>query len=64
MTLEELAARIDQRFADLDQRFAAIDGRFAVLETKVEDGFNASKTRDEELRGLSTKLLSDFVAAP
>jgi hypothetical protein len=66
MTVDELAARMDQQFAALDQKFEAIDQRFAgvdqrfagidrrldALEKKVDDGFNASKVRDEELLGL------------
>lgn len=66
MTNDELAARMDQGFAAVDQRFARIDARFAAidqrftgidqrleaLDKKMDDGFNASKVRDEELLGL------------
>lgn len=61
MTNDELAAKLDERFASIDEKFAGIDQRldgidqrFDALETKVEAGFDASKVRDEELRGLMT----------
>jgi len=45
MTLEELAAKLDAQSSKMDERFAALDN-------KVDRGFNDSKIRDEELRGL------------
>jgi septation ring formation regulator EzrA len=68
MTNDELAAKLDQKFDGIDQkfesidkkfesidkRFDAIDKRFESMERKVDDGFNDSKVRDENLRGLMT----------
>jgi chromosome segregation ATPase len=45
--------RIDQRFDRIDQRFDRIDQRFEALEKNVDEGFNASRARDEELRDLT-----------
>lgn len=45
MTVDELAARLEQRFEGLEQKFEN-------LEQKMDDGFEASKIRDEELRDL------------
>lgn len=53
-SIDQRFASIDQRFASIDQRFDRMDQRFEALEKNVEDGFNASKVRDEELRGLMT----------
>ena len=52
--LDEQFARIDQKFESIDQRFEQIDARFVALENKVDQGFNDSKTRDENLRDLMT----------
>ena len=66
MTIDELAARmeeqfkgvndrftgVDQKFIGLDQRFDGLEKRFDSLEKKVDDGLNDSKIRDEELRDL------------
>lgn len=43
---------IDRRFNAIDQRFDAVDERFNTLEQKVDDGFSASKIREEELHRL------------
>jgi hypothetical protein len=45
MTIDELAKQIEEKFAGVDQKFGA-------LEKKVDQGFDDSKTRDEELRDL------------
>ena len=42
MTLEDIASKLD-----------TIDTRLSTLEQKVDDGFNASKVRDEELHRLT-----------
>lgn len=68
MTNDELAKKIDEKFAGVDAKFAGIDEKFGgidehfkrvdakfdALERKMDDGFEASKIRDEELRGLMT----------
>ena len=46
MTNEELAAKMEENAARLTQRFVA-------LEKKVDEGFDASRARDEELRDLT-----------
>ncbi len=62
MTIDELAARVDARFAALDQ---GIDARFTTLESKMDEGFKDAKIRDEELRDLAklgievTEILRD-----
>jgi hypothetical protein len=52
MTIDELAAQMGKRFEGLEKRFDGLEGKFDGLEKKVDDGFNDSKIRDEELRGL------------
>jgi len=49
MTIDELAARLDQQFAKIDVKFAGIDEKFASVDEKL----NASRVRDEELRELT-----------
>jgi len=60
MTIDELAARMDERFAGIDSKidaqFAAVDAkmdaRFATVDAKMEQGFNASRVRDESIEVL------------
>lgn len=52
MTLDELAAKMDEQFSGVNDRFGAIEKRFDGLEKKVDEGFKDSKIRDEELRDL------------
>ena len=68
MTIDELAARMDEQFAGVHAKFTGIDNKFTGidnkfiglekkfdgLENKVDDGFKDSKIRDEELRVLMT----------
>jgi septation ring formation regulator EzrA len=51
--IDQKFAGIDQRFDRIDQRFDRIDQRFEALEKNVDEGFNASRARDEELRDLT-----------
>lgn len=53
MTIEELAARMDEKFAGVDQKVDRMDQRFDALERQADEGFNASRARDEELRDLT-----------
>ena len=66
--LDEKFDRVDEKFAGLNGKFAGVDVRFSridefaakverrfeSLEQKMDDGFNASRVRDEDLRGLMT----------
>ncbi len=45
MTIDELAARMDEKFSGVDKQFEA-------LKRKMKEGFDASRAGDEELRGL------------
>lgn len=52
--LDEKFSRVDARFSQIDEFAAKVDKRFESLEQKMDDGFAASKIRDEDLRGLMT----------
>ena len=47
----------DAKFESIEAKFKAGDAKFDRFEKKMDDGFNASKIRDEELLGLSRLCL-------
>ena len=49
MTLADIARKLDT----IDTRLSTVDARLSTLEQKVDEGFNASKVRDEELHRLT-----------
>lgn len=49
MTLDDIARKLET----IDSRLSTIDTRLSTLEESVDDGFNASKVRDEELHRLT-----------
>lgn len=51
--IDDHFARVDRSLAAIDQRFDGVDKRFDALEKKVDDGFQASKLRDEGIRDLA-----------
>ena len=53
MTIDGLAAKMNERFESMDKRFDRMDKRFESLEQKMDQGFNDSKIRDEHLLGLT-----------
>lgn len=53
MTIDELAARMDERFAGLNTRIDGLNTRIDALAQTVEEASDASKARDEELRDLT-----------
>jgi predicted nucleic acid-binding Zn-ribbon protein len=52
--LNEKFAGVDNRFSRIDEASTKMEKRFERLEQKMDDGFGASRVRDEELRGLIT----------
>lgn len=53
MTIDELAAKMDERFEALGRQ---TDKRFETIEQKLDQGFNDSRSRDERLESLEQKM--------
>jgi hypothetical protein len=55
MSMKEVSRQLKElstKFEKLETKFDGLETKFDGLETKVDEGFNASKARDEELRSL------------
>jgi hypothetical protein len=55
MSMKEVSRQLKElstKFEKLETKFDGLETKFDGLETKVDEGFNASKVRDEELMGL------------
>ena len=51
--LDQKFVGLDKKFDGLDKKVDGLEKKFDGLDKKVDDGFSASKVRDEELRDLA-----------
>ena len=51
--LDKKVDGLEKKFDGLEEKFDGLEKKFDGLDKKVDDGFSASKVRDEELRDLA-----------